>query len=118
MNFLHKTHEQRYTDLKDKIGFSSDKGEYASLVYLLTSDLLFSKINDIFDIHSGLKTTEIEKVKEVMATGEIVLLDLAFHLFRKEINGDSINKIFSNLDAINSDLALDAIRISYGKATF
>lgn len=118
MNFLHETHKQRYINLKDKVGFSNDIGEHASLVYLLTSDLLFSKINDIFDIHTGLKTTEIEKAKETMATGEIVLLDLALHLFKKEINGDSINKIFSNLDNVNFNLALESIRIAYGKATF
>ena len=120
MKFLSEQHKKRYMELKNKVGFSIDRGEYASLIYLLTSELLFLKINNIFDINNGLKATEeIEEAKKLMSKTEIVLIDLALHLFTNQIHGDSINQIFSNLDNDNFSLAIESIKIAYGKkATF
>lgn len=97
--FLNEEHKEKYLKLKEQIGFTSDKGEYSSFAYLVSTLPISVNTNNF---------TDVDKSK--LTDSQVTILDLAISLFTgREFNLMNIKKLDNN----NLKLALNAIKIRF-----
>ncbi|CEP45208.1 hypothetical protein [Paraclostridium sordellii] len=99
MNFLNVEHENKYLKLKEQIGFTSDKGEYSSFAYLVSTLPIFVTVDNFNNID-----------KSQISNSENVILDLAISLFTGKLF--DVNNL-KKLDNSNLEIALNAIKIRF-----
>ena len=123
--FFDNGHKERFENAINKTGHAKDNFEYASCLYILTSDIMHEHINDCFDFKDN--CIKPEALLQAWQTGSTYgLTCLAFNLFtettptpsgitdkqRKEmIERYSTARVFWSLDSDNTQIALMAIMI-------
>lgn len=114
MEFTNKQHKEKYEEVKQGMGFSNDTGEYASFAYILSSPIIYPKVNLILSKDYKFRgNDEVQELISPLSSSEKVLINLAISLFRSA-EGDTVNDIFSCLDKDNFEIALTSIRIRFG----
>ena len=118
MNFINKKHQEKYEEIKQGMGFTNDRGEYASLAYILSSPLLGSKIDIV--LGDDYRYRGYDEVQEIITNfpfltseSERVMINLAISLY-SSYGGDTIVNIFRALDKENFKVALNSINIRWG----
>lgn len=114
MEFINKQHKERYEEIKQGMGFTNDTGEYASFTYILSSPIVYPKVNLV--LGKDYKFRGYDEVKDLIAplsTSEQVLINLAVSLYTST-GGDSVMDTFTSLDKDNFEVALNSIKIRFG----
>lgn len=114
MKFLNSIHEDRFNELVDKSRIATWDIERKALFYILSgNEDLYFKSNFLYDFSENIICTEHELD---LSGGMHKLVYLGFHLYNFNYKEDiTIMDIFSNLDSVNFELALNAIKIRFNK---
>lgn len=99
MNYLNEEHKNKYLKLKEQIGFTSNKGEYASFAYLVSMLPIFVTVDNF---------NYVDKSK--LTDSQVTILDLAISLF----TSNKFNLMdMKKLDNDNLEIAFNAIKIRF-----
>ena len=126
--FFDNGHQERFENAISKTRHSADNFEYASCLYILTSDIMYEHIDDCFDFKDN--CIEPKALLQAWQTGSTYgLTCLAFNLFTEgtplpnDISDEqreemlrrySTARVFWSLDTHNTQIALNAIMIHEG----
>ncbi|MBH8032984.1 hypothetical protein I6A86_17895 [Clostridioides difficile] len=114
MEFTNKQHKEKYEEVKQGMGFSNDTGEYASFAYILSSPIIYPKVNLILSKDYKFRgNDEVQELISPLSSSEKVLINLAVSLYTST-GGDSVLDTFTSLDKDNFEIALNSIKIRFG----
>jgi hypothetical protein len=106
-------HGRRLEELYDRTGLGDKLGiERQAFFCIMASDLLFHKVDLLYDFETNLVRTENIFHLSLSSSGERALVKLAFDLYGG--NGEaSPSKVFPYLDEEHARVAIAAIPIRY-----
>ena len=108
--------EDRYEELLKKDKTAEDDRERKSLFYILAGNLdLYGKVNYIYDFDERMIKSECLDSEEVdFCSSSRKLIKLGYNLYNSS-NGADVMDTFYILDNDNFELALNAIKLRFGK---
>lgn len=112
MDFLNITHMESFKELVKKAKARPGEKELKAALFLLSSPLLAGKDTGRYVEEGTIRFSELVSKMGPWSSGERALVKLAAALFNSYWKAD-VNEVFRSLDADNTRLALEALKIRF-----